>query len=58
MNTEQVNEDITVLDNTGIQYWMSQFILEIRKKDGSEYPPNTLHDICCGILCHLREWEA
>ena len=55
MNTEQVNEDITALDNNGIQYWMSRFILEVRKKDGSEYPPNTLHHICCGILHHLRE---
>ena len=49
VNTEQVNKDITALDNSGIQYWMSQFILEVRKKDGSEYPPNTLHHICCGI---------
>ena len=36
-------------------YWMSRFVLEIRKKDGTEYPPNTLHHICCGILRHLRE---
>ena len=55
VNTEQVNEDITALDNNGIQYWMSRFVLEVRKKDGSEYPPNTLHHICCGILRHLRE---
>ena len=55
VNTEQVNEDITALDNNGIQYWMSQFVLEVWKKDGSEYPPNTLHHICCGILRHIRE---
>ena len=34
---------------------MSRFVLEVRKKDGSEYRPNTLHHICCGILRHLRE---
>ena len=34
---------------------MSWFVLKVRKKDGSEYPPNTLHHICCGILRHLRE---
>ena len=55
VDTEQVNEDITALDNNGIQYWMSRFVLEVRKKDGSEYSPNTLHHICCGILRHLRE---
>lgn len=58
MNTEQVNEDITALDNNGIhtyiQYWMSRFVPEVRKKDGSEYPPNTLHHIS-GIPRHLRE---
>ena len=27
---EQVNEDITALDNHGIQYWMSWFVLEVR----------------------------
>ena len=48
VNAEQVNEDITALDNSGIQYWMSQFW-----KDGLEYPPSTLHHICCEILHHL-----
>lgn len=27
VNTEQINEDITALDNNGIQYWMSRFVL-------------------------------
>ena len=31
MNTEQVNKDITALDINGIQYWMSWYILEVRK---------------------------
>ena len=26
-----------------LQYWLIHFILEIRKKNSSEYPPNTLH---------------
>ena len=25
-----------------IAYWMGRFVLEIRKKDGTEYPPKTL----------------
>ena len=28
--------------------------MEVRKKDGSEYPHNTLHHLVCGIMCHLR----
>ena len=30
------------------------FVLEIRKKDGSEYVPNTLHHIVAGIMRHIR----
>ena len=31
------------LSNTEMSYWMSKFVLEVRKKDGSPYPPNSLH---------------
>ena len=36
------------------QYWMCYFILEVRKKDGTEFPPTTLHHICCGIMRFVR----
>ena len=35
--------------------WLCRFVLEVRRKDGKPYPPNTLHQLCCGILCYLRE---
>ena len=38
-----------------IAYWMGKFILEIRKKDGTEYPPKTLYQIVC---CFKRHFEA
>ena len=38
-----------------ISFWLSRFILEIRKIDGDPYPPNTLYHICCGLQRHLRE---
>ena len=34
--------------------WMCKFILEVRRKDGAEYPPNSLYQIVCGILRHVR----
>ncbi len=34
-----------------LQQWMSCFVLEIRKKDGTEFPP---YHICCGIMRYLR----
>lgn len=30
-------------------------MLEVRKQDGSEYPPRTLYFIVCGLLRHLQE---
>ena len=36
-----------------LQYWLICFIHEIRKKNGLEYPPNTLHHIVSGIMRHI-----
>ena len=32
--------DITQMENTTLQYWLSRFVLEVQKKDGSIYPAN------------------
>ena len=34
---------------------MSRFVLEVRKKDGTPYPPNSLHHIVCGIMRFIRQ---
>ena len=33
---------------------MEMFVLEVRKKDGTEYVPSTLYHMVCGIMRHLR----
>lgn len=38
-----------------LDYWLSRFVLEARRKDGKMYPPNTLHQLVCGILRYARE---
>ena len=48
--------DIAQLDCKTLQYWLSHFVLEVRKKDGSIHPANTLHHLCCGVMRHLREY--
>ena len=35
--------------------WLCRFVLEVRRKDGKPYPPNTLHQLCCGVQRYLRE---
>ena len=34
---------------------MSRFVLEVRRQDGQHYPPNTLHQLCCGVMRYVRE---
>ena len=38
-----------------LSYWLEVFVLEVRKRDGSEYSPGTLHHLVAGLMCHLRE---
>lgn len=33
---------------------MTRFVLEVRKVNGSEYQPNTLYHIVCGLMRHVR----
>ena len=39
-----------------LDQWMSKFILEIRRLDGEEYPPNTIYQITCGIMRNIRKF--
>ena len=32
-------------------------MMEVRRQDGAEYPPNSLHQLCCGLLRYARERE-
>ena len=48
---------VTEMQPLQLQYWLIRFILEVRKKDGAEYPPNTLYHFCCGIMRFLR-WNG
>ena len=38
-----------------LDYWISKFILEVRRVDGQTYPPNSLYSICCGLMRFIRE---
>jgi hypothetical protein len=37
-----IPEDICELSNESLNFWLQRFILEIRRKNGTDYPPNTL----------------
>ena len=48
---------LSELNHTELQHWLTRFVLEVRKKDGSEFPPRSLHHICCGLMRYLR-WNG
>ena len=48
-------QPLMTMDTSTLQHWLTYFILEVRKQNGSEYPPNTLHHLVCGIMRYLRQ---
>ena len=42
-----------LLDNPNVQelnYWLSRFVTEVRKRDGQPYPPRTIQQILAGLV--------
>ena len=42
------------MTNEQLNYWLSCFVMEVRRKDGSEYVGTTIHGLVCGLQRHLR----
>ncbi|XP_062599022.1 uncharacterized protein LOC134260486 [Saccostrea cucullata] len=49
-----ISENICCLSNEALNFWMQRFIIEIRRKDGTAYPPNTLTQIVAALQRYLR----
>ena len=47
--------DLSRAKLSDVDFWLSRFIVEARRKDKSPYPPNTLMQISAGIQRHLRD---
>jgi len=48
---------ITDMPPQQLQHCLTLFILEVRKRNGDVYPPNSLHHITSGLMRHLR-WSG
>ena len=55
MNRSDWPAHVLILNDWELNRWLSRFVLEIRQRDGKEYPVNTQYQICCGILRYIRE---
>ena len=45
---------LSEMDCSQLSRWVQRFILEARKKDGTEFQSTTLHHIVAGLMRHLR----
>ncbi|XP_053390761.1 zinc finger MYM-type protein 2-like [Mercenaria mercenaria] len=48
-----IPEDIGDLDDSMINFWGQRFIMEVKRQDGKDYPPNTLTQIVSGLQRYL-----
>ncbi|XP_062609344.1 uncharacterized protein KIAA1958-like [Saccostrea cucullata] len=54
--TEASMPELTLTTNeTEMNDIMTRFVLESRRKDGAQYPPRSLYQLCVGVLRYLRE---
>ena len=53
---DQIPDDILLTDNAkDLCKWLCRFSAEIRKNDGSRYPPKTIQHYLVGLQRHIRE---
>ena len=51
-----LSNNIEEMNNECLNFWMPRFILEIRKKNGDEYPPpNSLYQMVCGLQRQVQK---
>ena len=47
-------EGVVQMPVFAINYWLSRFVLEVKRQDGTDYPPNPLYQICCGLMRNMK----
>ena len=45
----ELKQEFTAMTEEALLFWLPKFVAEIRKSDGSLYPPNSVYQICCGL---------
>jgi len=40
-----------------LSHWLALFVTEVKKADGGKYPPNSVYQILCRILCYMRKQD-
>ena len=51
----EIPPSLEQINNNELNHWLSKFIMEVRKQDGSCYNSGTLYSICSSIQRYIRE---
>ena len=55
----ELTEDFFSMSAPDLGFSMCRFVCEVAKRDSNPYPPNTLYQLCCGLMrglnWHLRD---
>ena len=55
-SADKVPDDLlTCNDPAVLSLHLSRYVLETRKCNGEPYPPKTIRQLLCGLLCHMRD---
>ena len=46
---------LTSCDAAALNRWLSLFVIEARKQDGTRYPSKTIDMLLSGLKCHMKE---
>ena len=47
--------ELKLMNCEQMSYWLGRFVMEIRKRDGTDYPPRSIYLILCGLLRFLKD---
>lgn len=42
---------------TLLNYWLSRFVVEVRREDGQQYPPTTISNLLAGLYRECRKYD-
>ena len=50
----KLKQEFTAMTEEALLFSLPKFVAEMRKSDGSLYPPNSVYQICCGLSRALK----
>ena len=50
-----LKEKLNKMSVAAFNFWLCKFVIKAKRKDVKPYSPDTLYQICCGLLQLLKE---